>query len=338
MRLESVLAATGGRLLGEPCVTRFDEPTLSLKKVERGTLYLAKDPETIPEALKRGAYGILAEKIPAVLDDETAWIEVDSFAEALPRLLRLWLMEHPRAFYAVDASVLAYMAQMSYDHGIVTLDGSFETMSEAILASHPDQRLFCADTLFLDRMGVSYETPDPRPEEATILASTLFETTAVLEGRYHERLPVPPCTFDAFARALALLKQIGAHHTLFHLRPVPAFDPLFLTRDGHEAPFGATQRVAVLVDSVRDCGCVEAFDRAAWLPNRLFLPTRIKLDCAIKTAIETYETLPDLVGKVTAHLHAQGFALVVGLRRREFLEALQRFGTVSQAPITKGLF
>jgi len=338
MRLESVLAATGGRLLGEPCVTRFDEPTLSLKKVERGTLYLAKDPETIPEALKRGAYGILAEKIPAILDDEIAWIEVDSLADALPRLLRLWLMEHPRRFYRVDPTLLSYLSILSYDHGVVTLEGSFERMSETVLSSHPDQRLFCANTLFLDRMGVSYETPDPHPKEATILGSTLFETTAVLEGRFYERLPVPPCTFDPFARALALLDEIGAHYTLNHLRPVPAFDPLFLTQEGGEAPFGATQRVAVLADPLPECGCVEAFGRAAWLPNRIFLPTPIKLDCAIKTAIETYETPSGLAERVRSFLHDKGFALVVGMRRPEFLEALQRFGTVSKAPITKGLF
>jgi ferrochelatase len=338
MRLESVQAVTGGRLLNDPSVTRFDYLTLSVRKVERGALFLAKRAEEVPEAVRRGAYGILFEGPLKVSDPEIAWIEVPSLARALPKLLRLWLMEHPRTFHLVPTETLAYMALMGYDHTLLYLDGTFETMSENILQSRPDQKLFCADGLFLDRLGVE-PVPLSIPEmPATILSHTLFETTAVVDGRYHERLPVPPCTFDAFVKAYATLRALGTNLSLSRLRAIPAFDPVFLDAAGRPAPFGTTERAVILSDRGTGCGCFAAFDRASWQRRRIFLPTHLKLECDIKTSIETYDSAEDLVRKVMRGAPRCGFDLVAGMRREAFEEALAAFGPAEAIPTTKGLF
>ncbi|WP_456450393.1 hypothetical protein [Hydrogenimonas sp.] len=337
MRLESLLAATGGRLLNDPSVTRFESIALSPKKVERGTLFVAKNEADIPEALQRGAYAILAESLDETPDPEVAWIEVGALADALPRLLRLWLMEHPRTVHLVERETLAYMAQMAQGHGLLFLRGNPESMSEAILASRPDQTLLCADALFLDRLGVDYETPEAPAIGYEIVSKTLFETSALLEGVWHERLPVPPCTFGAFAQAYGLLKNMEVPFGLAHLHPIPAFDPVFLDAYRRPAPFGATQRAVVLADRIDTCTCLEAFDTATWLPRRIFLPSRIKLECVIKSPIEIYETNESLFARLFADARKSGFDLVAGMHREAFLDLLARHA-VSTPRTDKGLF
>ncbi|WP_457596438.1 hypothetical protein [Hydrogenimonas sp.] len=336
MRLESVLAATGGRLLNDPAITRFDALALRAGKCERGTLFLAFDPTEIPEALERGAYGIVTHDPIEITDPEAAWIAVESLDEALPHLMRLWLMAHPRDFWLLDSVALAYLGQLARDPAIVPLPRGRLAMCEKILATAPDNRIFGSDEEFLRHLGLSPRRSPSRKADARLLSSTLFTTTAIVEERYFEKLPVPPCTFDAFLRALALLRELGCEADMGRLRFPPAFSPLFLDAQNREAPFGSTQRVVVLADELHGCGCLEAFGRAAWTENRIFLPTSIKLDCDIKTAINRYDSPEEVARALAPDRFKGGFVLVAGMEKERLLPHLSTLPQPVRS--NKGLF
>jgi len=338
MRLESLLAVTGGRLLNDPFVTHFDNLATSLKNVARGSLFIAKTEEEIAPALEKGAYGIMTEFSPTLLDEEVAWITVPSISDTLPKLLRLWLIENPRKFYAVSSTVLAFMNQMNYDHAVLVLQGGIDTMSGAILESAPSQMLLCSDRTFMDRLGISADRFDIPALGAKIVSERLFETSAVINGHYYERLPVAPCTFADFIEALSVFEHLGTHYTLKHLHHISAFDPVFLDAFGNEISYGSGERVVILSDTTESCNCVNSMERLRWVPRRIYLPTQIKFECDIKISIERYDTIQSLIGTLRDTLKKRGYTLIVGMTRERFFDAMNRYGAVTQPYSTKGLF
>jgi hypothetical protein len=247
-------------------------------------------------------------------------------------------VENPRTFHLIDADEAHYLRRMACDSKVVVLSDSFAAMSETVLTTHADQRIFCADPHFVDRVGIAPVPLPVSPPDVNILHRTLFETTALIDGVYGERLPVPPCTFNAFSRAWAILTHLQARRTLANLSPAPSFDPMFLDARGREAPFGTTERVVILSQNRASPLCLEAFEAAEWLKRKLFLPRGIKLECAIKAPVIRYDDAENLIKAIRSSWGAPGYALVFDMTRTAFLQALDRFGPLANDYTTKGLF
>ena len=335
MRLESVLGATGAKLLNRPDIGRFENLTARLSGVTRGSLFFCTDASDIPEAIGRGAYGIIGSCIESVMDDEIAWIRIESPHEALPKLLRLWLVEEPRDFYLVGSDTLEYIDQIHYDTATKRLRGDYARMAAQILESRPGDRIFGSDATFLNRIGVDFRIPGKEKGTVDYLEGTLFESTVLVGTRRYERLPVPRCTFDAFAQAVEILTSMSIPYGFNRIAPIGSFDPIFFDSRWHEAAFGTTERVLILMDSPSGCGCLETLARVSWLPVRIFLPTGIKLECDIKKPIEPFDNPTGLVRRLSGDFD-RGYAAIVGMQRDELIHAVATIA--GKTHTTKGLF
>lgn len=336
MRLETLLAVTGGRSLNTPAVSRFDGIALSPHRVEQGSLFIAKNPHEIPEAILQGAYGVLGESPLTIADEEIAWIEVNEIARALPRLLRLWIMEHPRRVYLFSREVVEFIRLLHYGGKLRLLEGDEQTMSETLLISHPDHILVTSDTLFLEHVGLSPEPFEAPMPDLKIEHSTLFETTLVIEGHYAPRLPLPPCMIDSFRRALSFLKAFEEPWSLQRLDYTPSCRPLFVDAHLRPLPFGESERVVVALDLDDPEACIESFDAARWLERTLFLPKGFKPRCDIKSNVRRYDSLRDLEEALREEVRRSGYFVILGSEGRTLLENLQKEENTRYP--TKGLF
>ncbi|WP_353662784.1 hypothetical protein [Hydrogenimonas sp. SS33] len=321
MRIESLLAVTGGTLLNTPFVSRFDSVALSAKKVERGTLFIAGNREEITDAVLRGAYGIVAEPPLHVADEEIAWIEVADLQKALPKILRLWLVDNPRETLLVSRPVFEFLQMLHHGGELLFLEGSEEAMSERVLRSRPDQAIVTFDTLFLEHVGMPYTRPETGRPEARVLSRTLFETSLLLEGRFHPHLPLMPCMLPYFLGALALLKARSLPWHLSKLDYPGSCRPLFVDSRLRPLPFGASEKVLLFVNLPDPCPCIEAFTEAKWTGHTLFLPTHFKPPCDITFSQITYESVQELLPTLREAVKAPGYRIVAGVRPEIFLNA-----------------
>lgn len=337
MRLESVLAATGGRLLNHPFLTRFEGMALRPAQVERGALFLAFSPQTVPEALARGAYGVISDQQIEILDEEIAWIRVDDLERALLYLMRLWMSEHPRRFVRLSSLQADYLACFEPLKGAVVVKGDERQMVERVLKSAEEETLYCANKSFLDRIGALYEEAKPKRAGYRLLKSRLFRCDAVIEGNYFADLPVPVCTLDALAEVFALLRERGERFDAARLRFPESFEPLFLDEKGSPAPFGATQRAVVFMADTLPCVCLESLRKASWLSRRIFLPSGLKFGCDIKLPVYRYESIEALKTSIRHMWPEAGYYLIVGMRRAEWEKCFPNGLNVKPYQI-KGLF
>ncbi|PAF50205.1 hypothetical protein BKH43_05575 [Helicobacter sp. 13S00401-1] len=88
MRITEVLDTTYGKLVNAPFISAFLSITCDVTHVKTGSLFFAKNKEEIKEAVEKGAYGIVFCGKCEIIDDEIAWIQVDSILEALNLLTR----------------------------------------------------------------------------------------------------------------------------------------------------------------------------------------------------------------------------------------------------------
>ncbi|WP_300363370.1 hypothetical protein [Hydrogenimonas sp.] len=336
MRLETVLAVTGGRLLNTPFISGFETVATKLKKVHRGSLFFAKEREDAEEAVKLGAYGIITDlSIPAT-DQEIAWIHVDSLAETLPKLLRLWLVENPRKIRYVPASTLEFIRELNYDHGVLPLENDDGKRSEQLFDSSPLQTILCDDIPFIEHIGYLLETADSDPVEYSVVSESIFETSIILEGHYHRRLPLASCMLSSFMNAVGVLKHLSAGFTLQHLRHTPSFQPVFVNRHGEKIPFGASEHVLIFADNFDNCRCFRVLDDVRWIERKVFIPTQIKFECDIKTPIYQYDSLKSLLSIIRKDFSKPAYTIIAGLKEEIFFEKIQRERISSETTIFKG--
>lgn len=336
MRLETVLAVTGGRLLNTPCISGFESVATRLKKVHRGTLFVARNEEDIDAAVRQGAYGIITDLDIAATDREIAWIRVGSLADALPRLLRLWLVENPRKIRYVPPSIFDFIRQTCYDHGIVTLTRDDDRRSDQLFGSTPLQTIFCDDAEFIEHIGYPLETAESDPLECSVVSESVFETSLVLDGHYHRRLHLAPCMLPAFLNAVGILKHLSADYTLQHLSHTPAFEPVFIDGHGEKLPFGAGEHVLIFADNPENCRCFKMVEGVRWIQRKIFVPTQIKFECDIKSPIYQYDSLKSLLPIIQKDFSRPAYTVFAGLRQEIFFEEMARHRFSSDTNILKG--
>lgn len=335
MRLETLLAVTGGRLLNAPAISRFESVALRPEKVERGTLYITRDPETIPAALQRGAYGILCSRMCQPTDDESAWIVVPDYEKALVGILRAWLAEHPRRFIYLPYTPFQLAKELARHAPLRWLDGDLTQISETILRSGPDEKLIAWNETLLKRLGTDIRTPSYRPYEGTVVKSSLFETAAIIEGEYYEKINLASCLFHPLLQALGFLETFGITSSPGSVHPIPSFDPVFVTSGGQIVTEGMSDRVIVLVNSHTPCNCFNSLEGIGWSRVNGLFPKGFKTFCDIKAPVFFYKNRETLVEELFRLLEKAGFYPLAGIERQALISLMSDHQI---KPIQKGLF
>ncbi|MGL2830315.1 ferrochelatase, partial [Helicobacter pylori] len=81
-----------GELQNTPSISYFNSIVLSLNKVQKGSLFVAKDHTLIPKALELGAYGILYAGEYPLSDRDVAWIKLKDIEHSLNHLFKFCLL------------------------------------------------------------------------------------------------------------------------------------------------------------------------------------------------------------------------------------------------------
>ena len=337
MRLESVLSVTGGTLLNTPSIAGFDSVALHPKRVTRGALFIAKNENDIPAAIEAGAYGIVTDLPVVPTDPEIAWIRVSALSPALVKLLRLWLIENPRTIRFVPRPVMEFLRQISYDRRILILEEEDEKRGETLLCSDTHHTILCDDATFIERIGYEAERVQPAPVEREVVQAKIFETSLIVDGRYHHQIPLVPCLVERLVEAIGTLKALSGFYSLQHLDYTPSFEPVFVDAAGHQVPFGASEHVLIFSDAETLCACHRTLEEAGWIERRIFFPTQIKFRCDIKLPMYPYDSLKRLLSIIRDDLSKQAYMVILGTERDRLLQRLERSARSSDTLI-KGLF
>ncbi|GAA7336201.1 ferrochelatase [Helicobacter pylori] len=234
-----------GELQNTPSISYFNSIVLSLNKVQKGSLFVAKDHALIPKALELGAYGILYAGEYPVSDRDVAWIKLKDIEHSLNHLFKFCLLNECVVGALLSPIELEIASKIIVSEFVWCLKESLEDLF--IIEG-------CKIAFFdkLEWFHLFYKQErlkeDLKESRLMILNQSFFCSALVYEKQEYEFKM--PCIFlEPLKRVIQLCEKLQIAFDLNLLSkkeyPLDHCKPFFVNKNLEIAPYGATARVVV---------------------------------------------------------------------------------------------
>ncbi|WP_121013406.1 ferrochelatase [Helicobacter pylori] len=234
-----------GELQNTPSISYFNSIVLSLNKVQKGSLFVAKDHALIPKALELGAYGILYTGEYPLSDRDVAWIKLKDIEHSLNHLFKFCLLNERVVGVLLSPIELEIASKIIVSGFAWCLKESLEDLF--IIEG-------CKIAFFdkLEWLHLFYKQErlkeDLKESRLIILNQSFFCSALVYEKQEYEFKM--PCIFlEPLKRVIQLCEKLQIAFDLNLLSkkeyPLDHCKPFFVNKNLEIAPYGATARVVV---------------------------------------------------------------------------------------------
>ncbi|NOQ29981.1 MAG: hypothetical protein GQ570_02535 [Helicobacteraceae bacterium] len=314
MKLANTVALINAKLLTSPSINSFEKIVFDASKVKRGDLFIAFSTEHIEQAVNSGAYGIVFDTPTQVLDNEIAWLEVESVENALLKLLRFTLIEKNVKAYECDEVTLKLASSIKTSNELIVLDSSLkDSANKLYVIEEGSEVLFNEDTtpadLFVDFEYISKATP----LKIETIEQTLFEVSFIFDNKFYERRTLSPFFMPYLENLLNFYRSKNIDFKIKQFINVQHFKPLFVTNSLEVKEFGLTQKVLIFEPSAKLFKTQIEFmkNRATWANIIYIIPHLHTLNFENSDNIFTYEDEEDIIELLKTMEY--NFALIVGV-------------------------
>jgi len=246
MIVESAVEISKGVLITPPNISSFSNIVLNVKKITRGSLFIAINTNDIFEAIQNGAYGIIFDKPTQIIDSEIAWIKVDSITNTILRLLKYKVLNSENEFYFVNSFQYSLLELLAVSKEVVMLKSSLINNFSLIFNANSNSIFISKDKKFIDQIAPIYiDSKQIIETDFDIIKSSVFETSFRYHKRYYEFAKVPKLFIDDFIKILSLLDRKGIRYTLDDLDYTSHFYPVFVNKSLRAKEFGESDRVII---------------------------------------------------------------------------------------------
>ncbi|KNE17008.1 hypothetical protein [Helicobacter pylori] len=234
-----------GELQNTPSISYFNSIVLSLNKVQKGSLFVAKDHTLIPKALELGAYGILYAGEYPLSDRDVAWIKLKDIEHSLNHLFKFCLLNERVVGALLSPIELEIASKIMVSDFVWCLKESLEDLF--IIEG-------CKIAFFdkLEWLHLFYKQErlkeDLKESRLIVLNQSFFCNALVYEKQEYE-LKMPCIFLEPLKRVIQLCEKLQIEFDLNLLGkkeyPLDHCKPFFVNKNLEIAPYGATARVIV---------------------------------------------------------------------------------------------
>ncbi|WP_459110959.1 ferrochelatase [Helicobacter pylori] len=234
-----------GELQNTPSISYFNSIVLSLNKVQKGSLFVAKDHTLIPKALELGAYGILYAGEYPLSDRDVAWIKLKDIEHSLNHLFKFCLLNERVVGVLLSLIELEIASKIMVSDFVWCLKESLEDLF--IIEG-------CKIAFFdkLEWLHLFYKQErlkeDLKESRLIVLNQSFFCSALVYEKQEYE-LKMPCIFLEPLKRVIQLCEKLQIEFDLNLLGkkeyPLDHCKPFFVNKNLEIAPYGATARVIV---------------------------------------------------------------------------------------------
>ncbi|GAA7430822.1 hypothetical protein MM0354_12500 [Helicobacter pylori] len=234
-----------GELQNMPSISYFNSIVLSLNKVQKGSLFVAKDHTLIPKALELGAYGILYAGEYPLSDRDVAWIKLKDIEHSLNHLFKFCLLNECVVGALLSPIELEIASKIMVSDFVWCLKESLEDLfiTEGCKIAFFDKLEWLH--LFYKQERLKEGLKESR---LIVLNQSFFCSTLVYEKQEYE-LKMPCIFLEPLKRVIQLCEKLQIEFDLNLLGkkeyPLDHCKPFFVNKNLEIAPYGATARVVV---------------------------------------------------------------------------------------------
>ncbi|GAA9861428.1 hypothetical protein VN0630_13630 [Helicobacter pylori] len=255
-----------GELQNTPSISYFNSIVLSLNKVQKGSLFVAKDHTLIPKALELGAYGILYAGEYPLSDRDVAWIKLKDIEHSLNHLFKFYLLNERVVGALLSPIELEIASKIMVSDFVWCLKESLEDLF--IIEG-------CKIAFFdkLEWLHLFYKQErlkeDLKESRLIVLNQSFFCSALVYEKQEYE-LKMPCIFLEPLKRVIQLCEKLQIEFDLNLLSkkeyPLDHCKPFFVNKNLEIAPYGTTARVIVAETSKElfEMMLQEALETLSW--------------------------------------------------------------------------
>ncbi|TPH50830.1 ferrochelatase [Helicobacter pylori] len=255
-----------GELQNTPSISYFNSIVFSLNKVQKGSLFVAKDHTLIPKALELGAYGILYAGEYPLSDRDVAWIKLKDIEHSLNHLFKFCLLNERVVGALLSPIELEIASKIMVSDFVWCLKESLEYLF--IIEG-------CKIAFFdkLEWLHLFYKQErlkeDLKESRLIVLNQSFFCSALVYEKQEYE-LKMPCIFLEPLKRVIQLCEKLQIEFDLNLLGkkeyPLDHCKPFFVNKNLEIAPYGATARVIVAETSKElfEMMLQEALETLSW--------------------------------------------------------------------------
>ncbi|GAA7738296.1 hypothetical protein HpBT295_13030 [Helicobacter pylori] len=234
-----------GELQNTPSISYFNSIVLSLNKVQKGSLFVAKDHTLIPKALELGAYGILYAGEYPLSDRDVAWIKLKDIEHSLNHLFKFCLLNERVVGVLLSPIELEIASKIMVSDFVWCLKESLEDLF--IIEG-------CKIAFFdkLEWLHLFYKQErlkEVLKESRLIVLNQSFFCSALVYEKQEYELKMPCIFLEPLKRVIQLCEKLQIEFDLNLLGkkeyPLDHCKPFFVNKNLEIAPYGATARVIV---------------------------------------------------------------------------------------------
>ncbi|MGN8491457.1 ferrochelatase [Helicobacter pylori] len=255
-----------GELQNTPSISYFNSIVLSLNKVQKGSLFVAKDHALIPKALELGAYGILYTGEYLLSDRDVAWIKLKDIEHSLNHLFKFCLLNE-RVVGALLSPIELEIASKIIVSGFVWC---LKESLEDLFIMEGCKIAFFDKLEWLHLFYKQERLKEDLKESRLIILNQSFFCSALVYEKQEYEFKMPCIFLEPLKRVIQLCEKLQIAFDLNLLSkkeyPLDHCKPFFVNKNLEIAPYGATARVVVAEASKElfEMTLQKAFETLSW--------------------------------------------------------------------------
>ncbi|WP_456471139.1 hypothetical protein [Caminibacter sp.] len=230
MKIETLVNLIGGELLNSPYISEVVHFTDDVEDVNRGSCFFVKKISDIPQAIKNGAYAIIADKDISILDKEIAWIKVENVKKALFNIFKYENITNQ--IYFTDEITLSIIKKMNLEKKVIVLKND-EDFFKAI--NLREKYILTDNKKFKE---IFANIVDLKSKNIKLIQKGLFRCEF-----NQEEIKIPFVYKNFFAKALNFFDTYDLKYTLDF--EIERFKPVFINALFEEVEFGKSEKVVI---------------------------------------------------------------------------------------------
>jgi len=256
MQISALTDIVEGRLLNSPSISFITQTHTNIKKINEGDAFFAQNQLDIEEAISKGAFAIITDFTPDILDNEIAWIQVEDFLKSVSNILRYKLLEHKNKFIKTNKIFFNLLNIFKNKElaNVILLQNDLVKDFEILNSLESEKLIFGTDLELLN--AISGDVMILENEQFNILNLTshsLFETSFSHKDKFFDKIKLPTVYINDLLQQLELFNY---QLDLKKLNNFNLFKPVFLNKSKQIVPYGQTNRF-ILANQDNDIARIE---------------------------------------------------------------------------------
>lgn len=249
MKISSIIDIVDGKLLNHPSISFIYSFKSDPSKVKEGDLFIAKNHNDIKMAIDNGAFAILVDENCPILDNEIAWIKVESINQALINIIRYKLANlNIEAYYfnKITFELLNIFSQQSTKE-IFFLSNLDEFVKDIDLINNNSIIVSYNKELLNKVYPMNIELNEKSYEVKNLSVHSLFETSYSFNDIYYSKIRIPALYYK---NLLMVQDFLDVELDLTRLKQFSFFKPIFITKTEDITEYGKSERFIIAQEDI----------------------------------------------------------------------------------------